>query len=179
MSSLKIARRYAKSVISSAVAAGNVDTVASDMSALHSMVTESRDLRSLLRSPVVTHDVKKKCIDELLSAKVSPLTLSFLHLVIDKGRADLMSEIAVEIRHQIDVLRNIERVTVTSAVELSQPERGRIESELAKSLGRSIIATYTTDAAIIGGAVIRVGDQVHDGSLRHQLAVLGRKLAQA
>jgi F-type H+-transporting ATPase subunit delta len=90
-----------------------------------------------------------------------------------------MAEIAVEIGHQIDVLRNIERVTVTSAVELSQPERGRIEAELSKSLGRSIIATYTTDAAIIGGAVIRVGDQVHDGSLRHQLAVLGKQLAQA
>jgi F-type H+-transporting ATPase subunit delta len=179
MSSLKIARRYAKSVISSATSSGNVDVVAQDMSMILSMVNESRELRSLLRSPVITHDVKKKCIDELLSGKVSPLTLSFLHLVTDKGRADLVGEIAVEIGHQIDVLRNIERVTVTSAVELSQPERGRIEAELSKSLGRSIIATYTTDAAIIGGAVIRVGDQVHDGSLRHQLAVLGKQLAQA
>ncbi len=179
MSSLKIARRYAKSVISSAVAAGSVDALATDMSALHSMISASRELRGLLRSPVVTHDVKKKCIDELLSGKVSPLTLSFLHLVIDKGRADLMAEIAVEVGHQIDVLRNIERVTVTSAVELSQPERGRIEAELSKTLGRTIIATYTTDTAIIGGAVIRVGDQVHDGSLRHQLAVLGKQLAHA
>lgn len=179
MSSLKIARRYAKSLISSATEAGKVDTVATDMSSMHEMVAASRDLRALLRSPVVTHEVKKKCIDELLAASISPLTLSFLHLIIDKGRADLMSEIAAEVAHQIDVLRNIERVTVTSAVELSQPERGRIEAELSKTLGRSIIATYTTDAAIIGGAVIRVGNQVHDGSLRHQLAVLGKQLAQA
>lgn len=179
MSSLKIARRYAKSLIGSAVSAGSVDAVAKDILMIRSMVEGSRELRGLLRSPVITHDVKKKCIDELLASTVSPLTLSFLHLVIDKGRGDVVADIAIEIGHQIDQLRNIERVTVTSAVELSQPERDRIEGELGKTLGRSIIATYTTDAAIIGGAVIRVGDQVHDGSLRHQLAVLGKQLSQA
>ncbi|MFM8770447.1 MAG: ATP synthase F1 subunit delta [Candidatus Kapaibacterium sp.] len=179
MSSLKIARRYAKSLIGSAVAAGSVDTIATDIASIRSMVEGSRELRGLLRSPVITQDVKKKCIDELSATTVSPLTLNFLHLVIDKGRGDIVADIAVEVGHQIDQLRNVERVNVISAVELSQPERDRIEGELGKTLGRSIIATYTTDASIIGGAVIRVGDQVHDGSLRHQLAVLGKQLSQA
>ncbi|MEN9282316.1 MAG: hypothetical protein RL594_1251 [Bacteroidota bacterium] len=179
MSSLKIARRYAKSLIASAVTSGAVDTVAQDMSMVLEMADGSRELRAVLRSPVVPSDVKKRCVDEILASNVSPLTLSFLHLVIEKGRGELWRDIAAEVSNQVDTIRNIQRVTVTSAVALAQPERDRIEGALSSALGRTIIATYATDASIIGGAVVRVGDQVHDGSLRHQLAVLGKQLAQA
>lgn len=179
MSSLKIARRYSKSLLATAVAAGSVDTVAADMAMVRTTAEGSKELQAVLRSPVVTHDLKKRIIDELFATKVSPLTLSFLHLVIDKGRGDIWRELTDEVGAQIDAIRNVQRVDVTSATELSAAERERIEGALSKSLGRSIIASYSTDASIIGGAVIRVGDQVHDGSLRHQLAVLGRQLAQA
>ncbi|HBB25207.1 MAG TPA: ATP synthase F1 subunit delta [Bacteroidetes bacterium] len=179
MSSLKIARRYAKSLLSSAVASGSVDTVSADMATVRAMADSSKELQAVLRSPVVTHELKKRIIDELFSSRVSPLTLSFLHLVVDKGRGDIWRDIADEVGAQVDTIRNIQRVDVTSATELSAAERERIEGALSTSLGRSVIATYATDASIIGGAVVRVGDQVHDGSLRHQLAVLGKTLTQA
>jgi F-type H+-transporting ATPase subunit delta len=179
MSSLKIARRYAKSLIATAVASGTVDTVSADMALIHSTVDSSKELQAMMRSPVVTHDLKKRVIDDLFSDKVSPLTLSFLHLVIEKGRGDIWRDVASEVSTQVDTIRNVQRVEVTSAAELSSDERSRIEGALSKSLGRSIAATYSVDSSIIGGAVIRIGDQVHDGSLRHQLAVLGKKLTQA
>lgn len=179
MSSLKIARRYAKSLLTSAVASGSVDTVAQDIATVRATAEASKELQAVLRSPVVTHDLKKRIVDELFSATVSPLTLSFLHLVVDKGRGDIWREIADEVGAQVDSIRNVQRVDVTSATELSAQERERIEGALSASLGRSIIATYAIDSSIIGGAIIRVGDQVHDGSLRHQLAVLGKQLTTA
>jgi F-type H+-transporting ATPase subunit delta len=179
MSSLKIARRYAKSLLEAAVTAGSVDEVAAEMATVRSMVDSSKELQAVLRSPVVTQDLKKRIVDDLFATRVSPLTLSFLHLVVEKGRGDIWREITDEVGTQIDTIRNIQRVEVTAATSLSQAERERIEGALSKSLGRSVIATYSTDASIIGGAVVRVGDQVHDGSLRHQLAVLGKQLAQA
>ncbi|MBU3698623.1 MAG: ATP synthase F1 subunit delta [Candidatus Kapabacteria bacterium] len=179
MSSFKIARRYAKSLIASAVADGSVDAVSADMAMVRSTIDSSKELQAMMRSPVITHSLKKSVIDELLSSKISPLTLSFLHLVIEKGRGGIWRDVADEVDAQIDTIRNVQRVDVTSAADLSAEERSRIEGSLSKSLGRSIIASYSVDASIIGGAVIRIGDQVHDGSLRHQLAVLGKQLAQA
>lgn len=105
--------------------------------------------------------------------------MEFLKLIITKGRGDLWREIAMEYRALLDIRKNIERVRITSAVEMGASERSQLESALGTRLKKTILATYDTDPTILGGAVVRVGDQVLDGSIRHQLHVLKDKLAVA
>jgi F-type H+-transporting ATPase subunit delta len=64
-------------------------------------------------------------------------------------------------------------------VEIDAAQRASIESAIGKKLGKKVIATYSIDPSIMGGAVVRIGDEIQDGSIRHQLHVLQHKLASA
>ncbi len=179
MSIFKISRRYAKALLAAAQEKGLADVVAQDLALIRSLGESSRDLRAMLRSPIIDVGVKKQVLKDVVGSKVNPLTLDFMYLVLDKGRGELWREIVLEYNGLLDDVKNIERVRVTSAVELGAEERSRIENALASRLGKNIVASYDTDATILGGAVVRVGDEVLDGSLRHQLGVLRTRLAGA
>ncbi len=179
MSTLKIARRYAKSVLETAIEHKIEDVVAQDLASIDALGASSADFRAMMRSPIIDADVKISVLKEALSSSVHTLTMEFLKLIITKGRGDLWREIAMEYRALLDDRKNIERVRITSAVEMGAPERSQLESALSARLKKTILATYDTDPTILGGAVVRVGDQVLDGSIRHQLHVLKDKLAVA
>jgi F-type H+-transporting ATPase subunit delta len=179
MSTLKISRRYAKALLSVAVAKNSTEAVTRDVETVRSAAESSKELRSMLRSPVIESKVKKAVLQEALGSSMSPETLDFFNLVIDKGRGDLWREIAAEFQSLIDTLGKVERIEVTSAVEIDASQRAALESSVGKKLGKTVIATYKVDPSIMGGAVIRIGDEIHDGSIRHQLHVLKHKLATA
>lgn len=179
MSTLKISRRYAKALLGVAVANNSTVAVTRDVETLRAAAEASRELRSMLRSPVIDSTVKKAVIKEALAQSMSPETLDFFNLVIDKGRGELWREITSEFRVMIDQLGGIQRIEVTSAVEIDASQRTSLESSVGKKLGKTVVATYKVDPTIMGGAVIRIGDEIHDGSMRHQLHVLKQKLASA
>ncbi len=179
MSTLKIARRYAKAVLATAIERQLDDVVANDLATVATLGDGSADFRAMMRSPIIDADVKLSVLKEALGATINPLTMEFLKLVIEKGRGNLWREIVMEYRALLDDRKNIERILVTSAVELGAQERSQLESVLSARLKKTVVASYKTDPAILGGAVIRVGDQVLDGSIRHQLHVLKDKLAVA
>ncbi|MBM4177973.1 MAG: ATP synthase F1 subunit delta [Ignavibacteria bacterium] len=179
MSTLKISRRYAKALLSVAVDKNILEAVTRDVETLRSTAEASRDLRSMLRSPVIESRVKKAVLQEALASTVTPEMLEFFNLVIDKGRGDLWREISGQFRSLVDGIEKIERIEVTSAVEIEASQRSALETSIGKKLGKKVVASYRVDPAIMGGAVIRIGDQIQDGSLRHQLHVLKHKLASA
>lgn len=179
MSTLKIARRYAKAVLATAIEQQLDDVVAKDLATVESVGASSSDFRAMMRSPIIDAQVKLAVLKDALGATINPLTMEFLKLIIEKGRGDLWREIVMEYRALLDDRKNIQRVRVTSAVELGAQERSQLESTLTARLKKTVVATYDTDPTILGGAVVRVGDQVLDGSIRHQLHVLKDKLAVA
>lgn len=179
MSTLKISRRYAKALLSVAVQKNITDAVTRDVETLRAAAESSKVLRSMLRSPVIESKVKKVVLQESFGSSLTPETLDFFNLVIEKGRGDLWREITSEYRSLVDDLQKIERIEVTSAVELDAQQRSTLEAAIGAKHGKSVIATYRVDATIMGGAVIRIGDEIHDGSIRHQLHVLKHKLASA
>ncbi len=179
MSNLKIARRYAKSVLETAIEQQLDDVVARDLDAIETLGAGSADFRAMMRSPIIDAQIKISVLRDALGATINPLTMEFLKLIIEKGRGDVWREIVMEYRALLDNRKNIERVRITSAVALGEQERSHIETALSARLNKTVIATYDTDPAILGGAVIRVGDEVLDGSIRHQLHVLKDKLSVA
>lgn len=179
MSNLKIARRYAKSLLETAIEQQLDDVVARDLAAIQTLGASSADFRAMMRSPIIDAHIKISVLAEALGAEINPLTLEFLKLIINKGRGNIWREIVMEYRMLLDNRKNIVRIRVTSAVALGEQERSHIETALSTRLARTVMAIYDTDPAILGGAVIRVGDEVLDGSIRHQLHVLKDKLAVA
>lgn len=101
---------------------------------------------------------------------------NFLKLLVENERAYALPEIAEHFDALKDAIENTVEVTVTSATELSPEQKNSIVAALKARLGREVQLDTLTDESLIGGAVIRAGDVVIDGSLRSRLTGLANAL---
>ncbi|MCU0329784.1 MAG: ATP synthase F1 subunit delta [Candidatus Kapabacteria bacterium] len=173
----RIARRYAKALLESALKEQSADRVEQDVDAILRAYASSPDFRMMMRSPVIQASKKAAIFDELFGATISPLTRNFLVLLSEKGREGNIVDVAAEFRAQLDVYRKQVRVDVTSAVELGDSERANLIAAVTKRLGKQVLATFSVDSGLLAGVRIKVGDTVIDDSLHHQLLRLRSTLA--
>ncbi len=107
---------------------------------------------------------------------VEPMVLNLLYVLVEKGNARIMGEVAAEYRRLLDDHRGIVQAEVTTATPLSQAELETLKKQLGRMVGREIVMDTRVDPSLIGGMVARVGDKIIDGSTRGRLAVLRREL---
>ena len=94
---------------------------------------------------------------------------NYLFVIVDQRRAGMLIEIEQAFSALLDARQGITQATVTSAAELTDEERAELDAALAKLTGQKVQAQFKTDAALIGGAVVRIGSTIYDGSVRAQL----------
>jgi F-type H+-transporting ATPase subunit delta len=177
MSLQRIARRYAKALLTTAIQQDVAERVEQDLAGIVRTANASADLRMLFRSPVIEASRKKEIIKEIFGSSMAPLTLDFLSLLMDKGRESDISGVAAEYQTQYDRHRGILRIAVSSAVPLDDSMRHAVADAVGKRTGKSIVASYDVDPALLAGVAVRVGDTVMDSSLKQQLALLRQRLA--
>ena len=103
---------------------------------------------------------------------------NFLRLLIENGRVAVLPEISAAFESLKAQVENVVDVSVTSAAAISEAEQKQIADALTARLGRDINMTTAVDADLIGGAIIRAGDFVIDGSVRSQLSKLATTLSK-
>jgi F-type H+-transporting ATPase subunit delta len=101
--------------------------------------------------------------------KVSELMANFFNLVAQKGRADVLPDIAETFQALVDDERNVCQGTVVTATKISAKLNDKIKATLEKITGKQVVVTNEIDPSIIGGIVARVGDLLLDGSIKTQL----------
>jgi F-type H+-transporting ATPase subunit delta len=156
---------------------GTLDEVVEDFKTLRETVRNSRDLQSLLASPIVDVRVKDRILKEIFKGKLSPVTERFVELMTKKGRATELFEITQAFQDHLDIQMNVITAVVTTAVALGAEERTRIEAELKRLSGHDIRADYRVDPEIIGGFRAMFQDRMIDASVRHQLDRLRESLS--
>lgn len=175
MAAIRASIRYAKALLDLAVEQNLLEPVRSDMALVSATVTESRDLRNLLNSPVVKSDQKVRLLTEIFGSQVSPLTVLFLTLVVKNRREKHLADITKNFEELYRQHKGIHKVTVTSAVPLTEAERNQV-TENARIAGFARIELEErVDPALIGGLVIRLGDNQIDNSVASRLAALRRE----
>lgn len=173
-----LARPYAEAVFELAQAPGGEDLSQwSDALAALSAIVANETVAALMNNPRVSDAVLADAIIETGGADFGEQARNFVRLLIDNNRLSLAPEIAelFEIEHAAAEDRL--EVEVTSAVELSEQQRKSLGESLEKRFDRKITMTFAQDDSVIGGAVIRAGDLVIDGSLTAQLARMRQSLA--
>ncbi|WP_460605173.1 F0F1 ATP synthase subunit delta [Jatrophihabitans fulvus] len=149
---------------------GTLDTVEDELFRLERVLDANGNLVALLDEQAVDGSRRVELLDSIVAQKVSPLTLALLHNAVRSGRKrsvvlaiDDLLEAAAKWQE-----RSVARVT--SAVELSSEQVERITSALSDLYGRPISARTAIDPSVRGGLVVRVGDEVIDGSVASRLA---------
>ena len=133
-------------------------------------------LRLLLESPRLSLTVKVGLLREKLPG-VSELTLNFAGLLVARGRLALAQGVAEEYLRLLDTHRGLEHAQLTTAIPLEEAEAQALGRRLGERLGKRLVVQAQVDPAIIGGLVVRVGDQLLDGSTLTKLELLKKDLA--
>lgn len=143
-------------------------------------LADSRELREVLMNPSIETAQKLKVLDAI-SGRIGmfPQVRNFLAVIMDHQRLDELDEILTEYHAVADEQSNIAEAEITSAHPLNDQDRAELEAQVAKLAGGKIRATYSEDATLLGGAVVRIGSTVYDGSIRAQFQQLKQKLVNA
>lgn len=171
MKQIILAKRYAKAIFSLGKEQNKVDTYAQSLAAIAELYENSElEVADALTNPLYPLEARQKVmarIAELVDADA--IMTSFLNLLIEKKRVDVLPEIAREVQEMFDREQNISHGSVTSAVKLNKALLKKIQATLEKITGNKVILETQVDPSIIGGIVAKVGDLVLDGSIRTQL----------
>ncbi|MBL0129292.1 MAG: ATP synthase F1 subunit delta [Flavobacteriales bacterium] len=174
-----VAYRYARSLMELAQEKGVLAGVHSDMQLVATTCSRSRDLRTLLNSPVVKAGKKDKILDLVFAGKVGQLTTAFMGILVRKGRERLLPDVAAAFSELYKVHKNIVVAQVASAIPLNESARAKVLAIAKKQHpGMSIELVEKVDAELIGGVSIRIGDELYDGSVSRRLNDLRREFSK-
>ena len=145
--------------------------------ALETIFTENPDLMQLLNHPQIVKEEKIKVVQNIFDGRLSEGMVGFLVIVIEKGRQNDLLAILNYFTGRVKDYNKIGVVSVTSAAELSEEQKMKIQEKILKTTEFVGLETsYEVDGDLIGGLVKRIGDRVVDSSIRTQLEKLKREL---
>jgi F-type H+-transporting ATPase subunit delta len=178
MISTRVTRRYARALMDLAEEQKQLDRVAADLELLQRTAKESREFLLFLKSPVIKKEKKKEIFSSLFSNQLGELTLSFVSLLIDKGREDILPQIIQQFFALRDERLGIVSVDVKAATELTDEQLNEIRRRFEGITKKNVRIAFSLDKQLKGGFLARVGDTVYDGSVRHQLELLRERFQE-
>jgi len=167
-----VADRYAEALFDLAKEAGLVDQLDQELALMTQTVAENAELRLLFEHPLVAREDKKTIAVKIFGPHIHPLTLNFLQLLFDKSRGNILELIQARFHHLASLLARRMVVQVTTAVPVSPEDIDRFRERLERDWDRKLDIEHRVDPDILGGARMRVEDQVFDGSIRGALETL-------
>jgi F-type H+-transporting ATPase subunit delta len=174
-----VAGEYAGALADVALASGRAETLRQEVRSAADLDAQSADLRNFLSSPAISREQKHALLEKLVARMGASQELrNFLFLLVDHHRTALLVEIAREFETTLLERLGVVQASVTSARELSAPQKQKLAGKLESLTGKKIEAHYAVDPALVGGLAVRIGSTVYDGSVRAQLNRLALRLTR-
>lgn len=174
-----IANRYAQGLFNLAKENKIVDEILNDCESILKIYEVNKNLQVFLENPKVLKEQKQQVFKTSIKESVNQFTYDFIMLLIDKGR---ISQLRNSL-NQFIILSNIDKglmdVQVTSASELAIEQKESLKTQLEKASGKTIKIENIIDPQIIGGLIIKIGNNVIDGSLKYQINKIRESLLKA
>jgi F-type H+-transporting ATPase subunit delta len=170
-----IARNYAEALFELGQKSRRGELYADLIDAVAAAIETTPRIQTVLMSPRVPKTEKSRLLGSALKETPREFVL-FLQALVKRGRHPLLREIANAYMTLLDVQLKRVRAGVTLARTPDEKLKRAIQEQLTRQLDKQVIAAYSVDPEILGGAIIRVGDRVLDGSLRRRMTRLRRHL---
>ncbi|HVM59782.1 MAG TPA: ATP synthase F1 subunit delta [Verrucomicrobiae bacterium] len=169
---------YARALFEMAQAEGVLTRVQEEMFRLRELLKANPALLEFLKDPNIKHEGKRQALSDLFQGRVHPLVLDSLITLSDQDRAGRVLHVIEEFAAQAAVATEKVSGEVTTAISLDADRLNRLATELSRVTGKNVQLFQKVDPSILGGAIIQVGEQIIDGSLRRKLDQIKERLAQ-
>jgi F-type H+-transporting ATPase subunit delta len=176
MAGTRAAIRYAKAILDIANDKGVAEAVNIDMNSIKSTISSNLELSTFIQNPTTKVEVKESALLEVF-AGVNGVTKSLFHLLFENKRFEILGAIAWEYNQLFDEMNGVEVAKVTTAVPMDAALEAKVLAKVSTLSNKKITIENIVDASIIGGFVLRIGDQQYNASIANRLQVLKRELS--
>jgi len=166
MSDSTVAERYAKAVFELAADKKLLEKVMSDLIELTKLIDGSEVLQAAINNPVLSkYSLQKAFVDILKKMKTQAVTEQFIQVLIENGRASLLSSVVSEYENLLKESKGELTAYITTAAPLTKKRIGEIEKAISKTMGKTINVVSVVDESILGGMVVKIGSKMLDASV--------------
>ncbi|WP_264535711.1 ATP synthase F1 subunit delta [Flavobacterium sp. N1736] len=176
MASTRAAIRYAKAILDLANSKGVAEVVNNDMKSIASAIETNEELSTFIQNPTTKVEVKQSALLEVF-ADVNGVTKGLFHLLFENKRFEILEAIALEYKKLFDINNGVEVATVTTAIAMDAALEAKVLAKIATLSDKKITIENIVDPSIIGGFILRIGDNQYNASVANRLQVLKRELS--
>jgi len=164
-----VGKRYAQALFDAAVDNKSVDVMSDEFSTIIDLFKSEKGLMDLMLTPSINASEKKEILDRVFRKSYNQYLRNFLNILLDKNRFEYMAEIHDAFRQLVFLYKNTVEATVLTVVPLDEALLVALEEKLKQRFNKKVILKNNIDESVLGGAVVYVGDQVIDGSIKKKL----------
>ncbi len=175
MNQERVSIRYAKALLKLAIEENVLELTFEDMCTIKKTCEKNKDFMLLLKSPIVKTDKKIKILSQIFEDVLSKTTLTFLHIITTKKREKIIVNIATSFIRLYKEYNQIETASVTTAVPIDDITKKEIINKIKTKTGKKLELKEFVDKKIIGGIIIKIGDQQLDSSIYSMISKLKQK----
>lgn len=173
MSAIRLASRYAKSLLDLSLEKGQLEEVFGDMKQVAAVIGASRELSVMLKNPIINTEKKHKVVDAIFGKDSNKITKTFLTLMVKKGREAYLEDIAKSFIQQYNTYKHITPVKITTAAKFDEAFTNDLVNKLKSKTGiENAQIKVEVDESLIGGFVLQYEDKLYDASVSHKLEQL-------
>ncbi len=148
----------------------DVNRALSELRAVNSLLNESSELRRVWENPAIPAEQKRRVLDAIAQRDgISKQARNLVAVLIDHRRVHFLEPIIRQLEKELDARLGFAEADITSARQLGDPEKREFEAQVGRLTGKKVRARYDLDASLLGGAVVRIGSTIYDGSVKGQL----------
>ncbi len=165
----EISKEYAEALFALGMETGETEHYAELLQEISALLRENPAYMDLLRSPNISRDERIRAVDAAFSESLPEYVLSFMKLLVEKGRVGDFEECLNEYMKLYDASKMRVIAKVTTAIDLTTEEKRKLTDKLEKMSGKTIIIENVVDKSVIGGMIVEMEGKIIDGSLKRRL----------
>ena len=174
-----VIRGYAQALFQIAQAEGALEQVEDELFRFARILENETRLREAITDPALPPERRGEMIQELLQNKATPVTINIISFIVQQGRARELPKIFDSLVALAAEERRKAIAEVRSAVPLDEQQRDRVKQAIESATGKQVELKVLVDPTVIGGLLVRVGDQVFDGTVRRRLQMAKEQIGRA
>lgn len=174
-----VASRYAQALFELGTENGVLDELEADLVKAADTVAREPVLQKTLYHPLIPVEEKRRLVEGLFGAQISPRALNFLRLILEKKRERHLPVILKEFRQRVNVARNVVDVEAIAASPLGDRLLAELQQKLEAVTGKRVHLDVSLNPGLLGGVVLQIGDRRIDGSLRGRLNSMRHTIKEA
>jgi F-type H+-transporting ATPase subunit delta len=166
-----VASSYARAFVDIVLSAKlDANRAIAELRTLAGLLADSADLRQVWENPAIPAEQKRGLLDAIVQRdEISRPVRNLVAVLIDHRRVPFLKAIVQQVEKEINQRLGFAEAHITSVRKLADAEKRALEGQIEKVTGKKVRAKYAQDASLLGGALVRVGSTIYDGSVKGQL----------